>query len=131
MAIEKEIPKDIKQYEPKLMGPFTTRQVFCLIPAMAIGIGLFFGLQNFLTVDVRLFVITFVAVPFFFLGWYKPYNLPFEKFIKSIFISTVLSPPHRKYKTSRLYLEPGAPKRKLAKSSKKKKNLPSEFHPFF
>ena len=48
MAIELEIPKDIKQYEPKLMGPFTARQVFCLIPALGGGVAIFWGLKNIL-----------------------------------------------------------------------------------
>lgn len=102
MAIEKEIPKDIRQYETKLIGPFTARQIFSLAPAIGLGLTAYFGLENYLIVDIRLFIVTLIAVPFILIGWYKPYGLPFEKFVKTAFISLVVAPPFRKYKTARI-----------------------------
>ena len=128
MAIEKIIPKDIKKYEPKLLGPFTSRQVFSFAPAVVISVGLFFGLKNILTMDARLFLITIVAVPFILLGWYKPYGLPFEKFIKTVFISTVLSPPQRKYRTARMDEDP--PNSKARPKKKKKKTTDPMLQPY-
>ena len=121
MAIEKEIPKDIKDYKPKLIGPFTTRQICCLAPALALGVGVFFGLRTVLSSEVRLFLITLAAVPFFLIGWYEPYHMPFEKFIKTIFVSTVLSPVIRKYKTERMQYEDDAIKQQVSKSSRNKR----------
>ena len=121
MAIEKEIPKDIKDYKPKLIGPFTTRQILCLAPALALGLGLFFGLKNVLSTDVRLFAITFIAAPFFLLGWYEPYHMPFEKFVKTVFVSTILSPLYRKYVTERICFDDSTDKAAAKKVRKKKK----------
>ena len=131
MAIEKEIPKDIRQYEPKLIGPFTTRQVLCLIPALGLGVALFVILKNVFSTDIRLFIITFVAIPFFLLGWYKPYNMPFEKFVRTVFISTILSPLYRKYKTERIDTEASSEdqKSKKKKSWKKKKITDPKMQP--
>ena len=103
MAIEKEIPKDIKDYKPKLIGPFTTRQILCFTPAAILAVGVYWGLKNVLSSDIRLFLVTIIGVPFILLGTYSPYNMPLEKFIKMIFISTLLSPLHRKYKTERIF----------------------------
>lgn len=129
MAIEREIPKDIKDYKPKLIGPFTTRQIFCLAPALALGVGLFFGLKNVLSSEVRLFAITLVAIPFFLIGWYEPYHMPFEKFIKTIFVSTVLSPMVRKYKTERMQFEDEATKQPANKSTRNKRKKKKDADP--
>ena len=41
MAIMKPTPRDVGTYEPKFVGPFTKRQVYCIggnaIPAVIIG----------------------------------------------------------------------------------------------
>lgn len=102
MAIEKEIPKDIRKYKPKLIGPFTTRQTLCLIPAVVLGVSAFFLLKDLLSSDFCLLLITIIAVPFILIGWVEPYGLPFEKFVRTVFVSLVLSPAVRKYKTKRL-----------------------------
>lgn len=130
MAIEREIPKDIKKYEPKLLGPFTTRQILCLVPGLGLGVLAYLLLKNFLSSDVCLFITTFIVVPFILLGWFKPYGLPFEKFVKTVFISSVLSPPIRKYKTKRLDDEPtDTPKKTPQKKKKKKKDIDPMFIP--
>lgn len=103
MAIEREIPKDINKYEAKFLGPFTTRQTVCVVPAVVIAISLFMLLKNFLTRDTCFMVAIFSSVPWLLCGWFKPNGLPFEKFVQTVFISIVLAPKHRVYKTVNMH----------------------------
>ena len=137
MAIQKVIPKDIRKYEPKLIGPFTTRQVLCFTPAAILSVAIFMGFSKILPIDIRFALVTIVAAPFILFGVCKPYNMPLEKFLKTVFVSTVLAPKYRKYRTPKIDILPyensvdnshytSKNKRKKAK----KKNLDPSFQPY-
>lgn len=100
-----EIPKDIRKYEAKLIGPLTTRQAICLVPAVALAVLAYTTLDNFLSQDVCLFIVIIIVAPFLLCGWFKPYNMPFEKFLQTVFVSVVLAPVNRKYVTKNVYEE--------------------------
>ena len=98
--IELEIPKDIRAYEAKLIGPFTTRQLFCAIGGALGFYGSYKAAAAVLGEDsslIWLFPII-VAIPFALIGWVKLYGLTFEKFAKSVFVSMFLAPTKRLYK---------------------------------
>lgn len=125
MAIEIEIPKDITKYESKLIGPFTTRQTVCIVPAVALGIFAFVGLKNIIpSQDIRIGLVIISVLPFLLFGWYKPYGLPFEQFLKTAFISNVLAPKNRKYKTENTIIVDDSDEESDSnkKEKKKKKN---------
>ena len=103
MAIEREIPKDIDKYEAKLLGPFTTRQTICIVPAAISAIGTVLLLKDFVPQDVYFVVALFLAAPWLLCGWVKMGGLPFEKFLQTVFISIVLAPKHRVYKTVNMH----------------------------
>lgn len=125
MAIEREIPKDINKYETKLIGPLTTRQTVCIIPASILSISLYMLLKDVLPTDACIMTCIFVALPFLLCGWYKPNGLPFEKFVRTVFITTILAPKHRVYKTINYYetaiksLDPPVDKKKEKEALKK------------
>lgn len=102
MAIERNIPENIKDFEPALIGPFTKRQILCLAGAVGLGLAIVFLTSSFLSLDIRMFLVVLVASPLILVGWYKPYGLPFEKFAKVVLNSMILAPKHRKYKSERL-----------------------------
>ena len=98
--IEIEIPKDINQYEAKLVAGLTTRQTAFLAIACAVGIPLYSALSNAGVVqDVRILIMIVTVLPFLAMGWVKPYGMAFEKFAQTAFVSHVLAPPKRKYIT--------------------------------
>ena len=105
--IEIEVPKDITKYESKLVGAFTGRQVACLVIAAGIGIPLFLFLTKNNAVhvprDFALFAVMLVMIPAVLMGWFKPYGMNFEQFVKVTFVSNVLSPKRRKYVTKNSY----------------------------
>lgn len=94
--IDMKIPKEINKYEVKTVGIFTTRQTIALAIALPLAV-LAWKLTN-ITLLCML-----IGVPAFLYGWYKPYGMYFEDFLRTAFISTVLSPKYRKYKTENFY----------------------------
>lgn len=102
MAIERKINKDIANYKAKLIGPFTLRQIICLIPAIGIAALCLWGLKDVIpSTEARIYIMIPLMLPFILFGWVKIYNQPLEKFLKSALVSMVLSPAKRKYKTKR------------------------------
>lgn len=95
--IEMEMPKDIRQYKTKLIGPFSTREFVCFTIAAGCGLLTFNTVGKIFVSDVRIFLCIVSAIPGLLCGWYKPYGVPFEKFIKSTLIAHFLSPAKRKY----------------------------------
>lgn len=103
--IEIEIPQDIRKYESKLIGPLTTRQVFAVIGIVVGCVASFkavsaaFGDET----PLRLIAPMIISIPFALFGWYKPYGMHFEKFVKSVFVSLILAPAKRLYKIDNLF----------------------------
>lgn len=123
MAIEIEIPKDITKYESKLIGPLTTRQTVCLVPGIGLGILVFNVLKPYLSQEMLIGVVMITSLPFLLCGFYKPYSMPFEKFIKSVFISMFIAPAKRKYITVNVYDEINNLNNFPSKNNSKNKNI--------
>ena len=103
MAIEREIPKDINKYKAKFLGPLTVRQTVCFVPAAIIGIGFVMLTKDVLPQDVCFMIALCLAAPLILCGVVEVNGLPFDKFIQTAFVSMVLAPKHRVYKTVNLY----------------------------
>lgn len=97
--IELEIPRDIRKYEAKLFGPFTTRQLICFVAAAVVSFLMYSILGSLMPQDVCFFVIIVIDLPLLLCGWVKPYGMPFEKFAATAFTTTFVSPAVRKYVT--------------------------------
>jgi len=98
MAIEIKITKELGNYKPRLLGPFTARQVLCLLIAAPIAMKIYTGLGDIVTKDVAGFFVFPIGAIAWFFGWKEPYGMPAEQFLKSIFVNVLLAPQHRKYK---------------------------------
>ena len=102
--IEIEVNQDIREYKTKLIGPFTTRQVICLILGGTTVIGAYNLLQPYLTSDTTTFVCMILAVPFILMsGIFEPHGMKMEDFLRASFVSLVLSPTVRKYELENSY----------------------------
>ena len=119
--LEAPIPKDIRKYEAKLVGPFTTRQLVCFLGGAALAYGTYKLFGTYLGTQTTMVICSIVAAPFLVMGWYKPYGMPFEKFFKSAFISSVLSPRNRKYKTKNVFDSLADDPKPISKSEYKKR----------
>lgn len=126
--IEVEMNQDIRKYEPKLIGPFTTRQIICATVGGGTILFTHQILTPFLTTDITSYVCMFLSIPFLALGWWKPYGMKMEDFAKSAIISLVLAPNVRKFQhkysyQAELYAKKKSKKRKKRKPSKKYKAI--------
>ena len=101
--IELEVPKDIRKYEAKLFGPFTTRQLICFVIACAIAYLAYQVLISMMPQDFAFFLIIVIDLPVLLCGWFKPYGMPFEKFAKVAFTTTFISPAARKYVSENIF----------------------------
>ena len=123
MAVEREVLKDITEYEAQIIGPLSIRQATGTGIAALVAIPTYLGLSNFFITDVCVITAAILAMPFLAIGWWHPYGVPFEKFIYKLLQLYILCPINRKYKTENLYKEleddPYIPP-KLSYSAKKK-----------
>lgn len=101
--IEIKVPKEITKYETKLIGPFTSRQVVVLLICVPIVAFCYITVSSYVDSSIAGYIcLPFGAIGALF-GWVKPYGLPFEKYLKSVFVSSFLAPTVRVYKTENYY----------------------------
>lgn len=103
MSIEMKIPKEINKYEAKAVGPFTLRQLICLLICLPICVGLFILVKPYVGVDLAGFIVIAPASVGWLFGWCKPYGMKFEKYMQTVFINSFLAPTKRLYKTENYY----------------------------
>ena len=75
--LEAPIPKDIRKYDAKLVGPFTTRQLFCFIGGAALAYVTYKALGTTLGTETTLTICSVIAAPFLVLGCYNQYVMTF------------------------------------------------------
>lgn len=102
--IEVTVPKDIREYEPTLIGPLTSRTFVCSIIMVLLVYGVYLlekaiGIED--PMEVPLFLI--FGIPPFLIGWYKPYGMHFEKFIGKAFRDNFLAPRNRPYRIENMW----------------------------
>lgn len=119
--LEAPIPKDIRKYDAKLIGPFTLRQLLCFLMACLLSFLSYKFLFDILGKDATIFLCFILSTPFIVVGWYKPYGMPLEKFLRSALISTVLAPKNRKYKTNNYFREGAADFKPMSDGDYKKR----------
>lgn len=101
--IEVDIPNDIEDFEPKLIGPFTKRMALCIVAVAATSLGGYFILNQFLDNGLRVLVPLIFDIPWILIAAYKPYGMKFEEYFVSQIYTTILPPKHRRYRTANLY----------------------------
>jgi len=95
--IEVDVPKDIREYEPKLFNLVTLRQVILLIIGCAIAVLAFFVLP-IKDWTVRGILSSFLFIPSIIFGWMEVYGMKLEKFLWQVIKSSLLVPKVRPYK---------------------------------
>lgn len=79
MSLEIKVPKEITQYEAKLIGPLTTRQTIWSVIGGVTAIGVH-ALFNVIMPEYALYAALFACLPSALIGFVKVYEMPFEKF---------------------------------------------------
>lgn len=112
--LEIEMSRDIKDFQPKIVGPFTLRQIVCVAIALSYGLPLYFLLPG--DIITRVMIALFAMVPVLLCGWFKVYDEPFEKFIKIIIVNKFVKPVKRKYKVKNEFTENDVYYKKIKRS---------------
>lgn len=127
--IEVEVNKDIKEYSPKFIGPFTGRQAICLVVSGILSILAYNTIGRFLPKDLKMYVCFIFATPGILIGWVKIFGMPFEKFAKIYIDTQILSPAVRKYKTENtLFMPTTEEQAKMRKENKQRKKSVKKFN---
>ncbi len=100
--IEIPMTDDIRKYQPKVLGPFTLRQLVCSLLALLFALP-FWILTSDMTIDNRILIVAFAALPVLSCGWIKMDGLPLEKLLFRILYFSVLTPKRRKYQSVNTY----------------------------
>ena len=102
ILIVRTIPRDISKYDAAQIGPLTTRQFIGLVLGAVVAIPSYFLFRSALG-ESALLLSTVLALPFLLCGFYKPYDIPFERYARSVFASVLLSPTKKKYGSENTY----------------------------
>lgn len=101
--ISVEMPNDIAEYKPKFMMGLTGKQVaLVVVTAGAIFLDFHF-LKPYIGDTFALFVAVIPAFIAACFGWgerFTPGHIPFEKYLKSVFVQSFVAPKIRKQKTT-------------------------------
>ena len=101
--IEIEIPKDIKEFEPKLIGPLTKRTLLGGIAVVVTSLVGYFIMNSFCDNGLRFITPAIFDIPWALIMFYKPYGMKFEQYFMSQLYTTIIPPKHREYKIDNLY----------------------------
>ena len=98
--VETNIPKDIRVYKTRVVGPLTLRQLICLCIAAALDGLLYLVFENLLHVPVRIFIflLIFMDIPVMAFSIYVG-GVPMELQLQNTIIYTLLAPTKRKMST--------------------------------
>ncbi len=101
--IEIEIPKDLKDFEPKVIGPFTVRQLVCTVSIVGIMLVGYNVLKMFFDNGLKVVIPLILCLIPILIGWYKPYGMRFEKYAISQLYTVIIPPKKRLYKVENTY----------------------------
>lgn len=95
--IETKVPKDIRRFKGKAIGPFNFRQVICIIIAIIFCFIIYsqFLKDSGLTSDVIFFVLITCALPILAFS-IEPDGMKMEDYIKTVLYKTIMYPNKRK-----------------------------------
>ena len=122
------IPKEIRGFEIKTFGPFTTRQMKCGVVAAALAIVMYSAEKALLgTNNPPLFPLLVPAAPCFFLGWGESFlHMKPEDYVRYVWIPNRKRSPNRKYVTENYNPLVNLYKEDLKKKQKEKQELLKE-----
>lgn len=99
--IEIEMNKDVRTFEPKIMGPFTRRQLISLVIAAAYAGPIAIAVPGDPMMKVLLGCI--LAIPAILCGFIDILGMPLLQFITYCVIPSLINPKVRKFKSETSY----------------------------
>jgi hypothetical protein len=85
IVIEVKIPSEIRDYKGKMVAGLTTRQLFGIFGALAIGVPLGVLGHNHISGEILPWLIILTSAPFAGIGFMAYKGMKFEEFVKVIY----------------------------------------------
>lgn len=128
--VETKVPIDIRAYKAKLVGPFTTRQLICIVISGLLDILIYFTIISPLGISLKIgiFIMIFADFPVL-LFTVEPLGMPMEKYIKSVLLKNLMAPIKRKAANSLFEETSGEYTPKEIKESQKRMKQLIKTHP--
>ena len=101
--IKVSIPKDFTKVQSKVFLNLTKRQIICFLPAVLIGVPLFFLTRGSIGNSASTFLMIVVMLPFFLAAFYKHNEEPLEKYLWHMIQTRYIRPKYRPYVTNNIY----------------------------
>lgn len=101
--IKVSIPKDFTKVQSKVFLNLTKRQILCFLPAVLIGVPLFFATKGSIGNSAATFLMMLVMLPFFLAAFYKHNEEPLEKYLWHLIRTKYLRKKVRLYETNNIY----------------------------
>ena len=98
MSIEITVNEDIRDYEAKAFGNFTTRQAASLAALLVIEAPIYFLTHKFLG-QATVLLLGIIGMPILGCGFWKPYGFRFEEYAKVI-LNNAFQLPIRSYRNN-------------------------------
>ena len=120
MSVEVRIPKEITEYQEKIMFGLSIRQLVCTVIAIVISVPSYIFLMNKIGQELTGYIVMIEVVPFIAIGYLKPKGLKFEK-VLVMFLKHQFGKSRRNYKTVvQVDLSEGGNENDIKKKSNKK-----------
>ena len=100
--LEIKMSRDIREFSPKVLGPFDKRQIVVLAISIFTGVPIFLLLGE-LPLQFKLIVSLIVVLPVLLCGWVKMFGMPLEVFVFKFILPTIFSPRKKIYITENFY----------------------------
>lgn len=101
--MEVKITKEIRDYQESIFFGLSVRQFFCSLFALAVAVGLYFGLRDLVGTEEVGWMCILGAVPFAACGFFKYHGMTAERFFITWFKSTFLYPKRLVFQADNLY----------------------------
>lgn len=118
--LEIQMSKDIKTFEPTIVGPFTLRQIIWITIGTVLAMPAFFLMPGEIT--VRILIATLIAAPLIMCGWVKVQGMYLDRYLRIIFVYTFLESRKRVNDDANVF-EKSTRREKVRYMKRKDKNI--------
>lgn len=120
--IDGKMPKDIRVYKTKIIGPLTGRQILLVLLLLIIDLILYRYVVGPLSLprEAVIYGLILIDIPIAAFGWIEPQGMPLERYLKDVLIRYLMVPTCRKAKLV-LYEADPLDEGKLKKNRRKKR----------
>ena len=101
--IEVRINKEVRDYQESLFFGLSLRQLIFALLAVAVAVGVYFGLRNVVGSGEIGWMCVLAAFPFALGGFFTYNGMTFEKFLLAFILSELLYPKKLVFRSENLY----------------------------